>query len=122
MTEAPPELTPAEATAIANREAFVVPHPLQAAAFVADNDPMVTLRITRMIGGVAREFCMSLQVNRSAEDFTAMSRKVWLLLMQEEAGWSQEQPQPKRARTFGGLHDESYQTEVRPKVRHEDKV
>jgi len=108
MTEDATELTPEEATRIANREAFVVPHPLQAAAFMADGDPMVTLRVTRMIGGVAREFCMSLQLQRTAEEFTTMARKVWLLLMQLESEWTQEQQQPKsKLRTFGGLKDES---------------
>jgi len=76
------ELTTQQAIEIANREAFLVGPPFAAAAFKADGDPMVTLRVTRMIGGVAREFAMGLQLRRSEAEFAEMARKVWSMLLQ----------------------------------------
>jgi hypothetical protein len=90
--ESTPELSTEEAIVAANREAFVVAPPLSAAVNQYDGDAMVTMRVTRMIGGVAREFSMAIGRNRTAQEFADMARKNWLALVQEAEAWKATQP------------------------------
>lgn len=77
------ELTVASALDIANREAFIVGHPYTAQVAPTANGDMIELRLTRMVGGVAREFSMALGRRRDVGSFTEMARRVWSMLMQE---------------------------------------
>lgn len=77
-----PELPMLDALAIANREAMLVGSPYT--AYVSETrDSNVQLKVTRMIGGVAREYSMALSRARSPEEFCRMSRQVWKLLLSE---------------------------------------
>jgi hypothetical protein len=80
--EQSPELPMPDARAIAHREAFIVSYPFS--ANVSDTpDDHVQFKVTRMIGGVAREYSAALGRSRSAEEFCRMARQVWKMLLSE---------------------------------------
>ena len=76
------ELPMLDAKAIANREGMVVGAPFT--AHVSETrDDHVQFKVTRMIGGVAREYSAALGRSRSPEEFCRMARQVWKMLLSE---------------------------------------
>ena len=83
MSDETPELTLATAKALAAGEDYVIRPPYRASVYSTEDD-WVKLCVTRMIGGVAREYSMALQTRgRLPHEFAEAARRGWLSMQQE---------------------------------------
>jgi hypothetical protein len=77
------EVTITSALDIANREAFIVGHPYTATVAQSPNGDMIELKLTRMVGGVAREFTMAVGRRMDVASFTELSRGSWAMMLEK---------------------------------------
>lgn len=77
-----PLLPQPDALSIATRESFLVGPPYSVTVMAIHGD-MVSMCVTRMTDGRAREFSMAIGRRRTPVAFTEVARNVWRVLLAE---------------------------------------